>query len=124
MTFAATANPVCYEGGIPVLIDTEYDTWNMDSVVLEKAFKLYPEVRHVVVAYLYGTPGKVDETRRIADAHNALIVEDEAESFGATYKGVQTGNFGEIFVLSENGNNVSTKAREVKSTLYIDQNAA
>lgn len=108
MTFDATVNPVCYEGGIPVFIDTKYDTWNMDPVALEKAFEIYPEVRLIVVAHLYGTPGKVDEIKRIADAHGALIVEDAAESFGATYKGVQTGSFGDVGVLSGNGNKIIT----------------
>lgn len=108
MTFAATLNPVVYEGGIPVFIDTEYDTWNMDPVALEKAFELYPDVKVVVVAHLYGTPGKVDEIRRIADKHGAVIVEDAAESFGATYKGKQTGNFGDFGIISFNGNKVIT----------------
>ena len=89
MTFDATVNPVVYEGGIPVFIDTERDTWNMDPVALEKAFEIYPEVRVIVVAHLYGTPGKIDELRRIADEHGAVIVEDAAESLGATYKGRQ-----------------------------------
>jgi dTDP-4-amino-4,6-dideoxygalactose transaminase len=79
MTFDATVNPICYEGGIPVFIDTERDTWNMDPVALEKAFELYPEVKLIVVAHLYGTPGKIDEIKAIADAHGALIVEDAAE---------------------------------------------
>ncbi len=100
MTFAATLNPVVYEGGIPVFIDTEYDTWNMDPVALEKAFELYPRVKVVVVAHLYGTPGKIDEIRAICDKHGAVIVEDAAESFGATYKGKQTGNFGDFGVIS------------------------
>lgn len=108
VTFDATVNPVCYEGGIPVFIDTERDTWNMSPVALEKAFELYPEVRLVVVAHLYGTPGKNDEIKKIADAHDALIVEDAAESFGATYKGVQTGMFGEASILSGNGNKIVT----------------
>ncbi len=108
MTFAATLNPVVYEGGIPVFIDTEYDTWNMDPVALEKAFELYPDVKVVVVAHLYGTPGKVDEIRAICDKHGAVIVEDAAESFGATYKGKQTGNFGDFGVISFNGNKVIT----------------
>lgn len=108
MTFDATVNPVAYEGGEAVFIDTEYDTWNMDPVALEKAFELYPEVRLIVVAHLYGTPGKIDEIRRIADAHNALIVEDAAESFCGTYKGVQTGCFGTVSVLSMNGNKLIT----------------
>ena len=108
MTFDATVNPVVYEGGIPVFIDTEYDTWNMDPVALEKAFELYPDVRVIVVAHLYGTPGKIDEIRAIADRHGALIVEDAAESLGATYKGVQTGTFGDAGCISFNGNKIIT----------------
>lgn len=108
MTFDATVNPVAYEGGEAVFIDTEYDTWNMDPLALEKAFETYPEVKLIVVAHLYGTPGKIDEIKRIADAHDALIVEDAAESFCATYKGVQTGNFGDVSVLSANGNKLIT----------------
>lgn len=108
MTFAATLNPVVYEGGVPVFIDTEYDTWNMDPVALEKAFELYPDVKVVVVAHLYGTPGKVNEIRAICNKHGAVIVEDAAESFGATYKGKQTGTFGDFGVISYNGNKVIT----------------
>lgn len=108
MTFAATVNPICYEGGIPVFIDTEYDSWNMDPLALEKAFELYPDVKIIVVAHLYGTPGKNDEIKEIAEAHGALIVEDAAESFGATYKGVQTGCFGYASILSGNGNKIVT----------------
>lgn len=106
MTFDATVNPVAYEGGEAVFIDTEYDTWNMDPVALEKAFEIYPDVKLIVVAHLYGTPGKIDEIRAIANKHNALIIEDAAESFGATYKGVQTGNLGDYGIISHNGNNV------------------
>ena len=108
MTFDATVNPVVYEGGIPVFIDTERDTWNMDPVALEKAFEIYPEVRVIVVAHLYGTPGKIDELRRIADEHGAVIVEDAAESLGATYKGMQTGCFGDYGCISFNGNKIIT----------------
>ena len=108
MTFAATLNPVAYEGGEAVFIDTEYDTWNMDPVALNRAFEIYPEVRLIVVAHLYGTPGKIDEIRKIADEHDALIVEDAAESFGATYKGRQTGTFGDYSVISFNGNKIIT----------------
>lgn len=108
MTFGATVNPVVYEGGIPVFIDTEYDSWNMDPVALEKAFEIYPEVRLIVTAHLYGTPGKIDEIRAIADKHNALIVEDAAESLGATYKGKQTGSFGDYSCISFNGNKIIT----------------
>ena len=108
MTFDATVNPVAYEGGEAVFIDTEYDTWNMDPVALEKAFEIYPEVKLVVVAHLYGTPGKIDEIKAVCDKYGALIVEDAAESFGATYKGVQTGMFGTESVISFNGNKIIT----------------
>ncbi len=108
MTFDATVNPVVYEGGVPIFIDTEYDTWNMDTVALRKAFELYPEVKVVVVANLYGTPGKLDEIRAICDEHNAILIEDAAESFGATYKGVQTGTFGQYNAISFNGNKIIT----------------
>ncbi|MCS3226413.1 aminotransferase class I/II-fold pyridoxal phosphate-dependent enzyme [Parabacteroides distasonis] len=80
MTFDATVNPVVYEGGVPVFIDTEYDTWNMDPIALEKAFEIYPEVKVVVVAHLYGTPGKIDEIRAICQRHDAFFFEDAAES--------------------------------------------
>ena len=100
MTFDATVNPIAYENGEAIFIDTEPDTWNMSPEALSKAFELYPDVKLIVTAHLYGTPGKVDEIRKIAREHNALIVEDAAESFGALYKGVQTGNFGDISILS------------------------
>ena len=108
MTFDATVNPVAYEGGEAVFIDTETETWNMDPVSLEKAFALYPEVRLIVIAHLYGTPGKMNEIQTIAAKHGALIVEDAAESFGATYHGIQTGCFGDYSVLSFNGNKIIT----------------
>lgn len=108
MTFSATVNPVLYEGGVPVFIDSEYDTWNMDPVALEKAFELYPEVKIVVIAHLYGTPAKMDEIREICERHGAIIVEDAAESFGATYKGKQTGSFGNYNAISFNGNKIIT----------------
>ena len=106
MTFDATVNPVVYEGGVPVFIDTEYDTWNMDPAALEKAFEIYPDVKVAVIAHLYGTPGKVDELKEICDRHGAVIIEDAAESLGATYKGIQTGSFGAYNCISFNGNNV------------------
>ena len=108
MTFDATVNPVVYEGGIPIFIDTERDTWNMDPVALEKAFEIYPDVKIVVVAHLYGTPGKIDEIKAVCDKHGAVIVEDAAESLGATYKGVQTGTFGSFNCISFNGNKIIT----------------
>ena len=108
MTFDATVNPIVYEGGVPVFIDTEYDTWNMDPVALEKAFELYPEVKAVVVANLYGTPGKMDEIAEICKKHNAVMIEDAAESLGATYKGRETGTFGTYNAISFNGNKIIT----------------
>lgn len=108
MTFDATVNPVVYEGGVPVFIDTEYGTWNMDPVALEKAFEIYPDVKVVVVAHLYGTPGKIDEIKFVCDKHGAVIVEDAAESLGATYKGRQTGTFGKYNCISFNGNKIIT----------------
>lgn len=108
MTFDATVNPVVYEDGEPVFIDTEYDTWNMDPEALRKAFELYPDVKIVVVAHLYGFPAKIDEIKKIADEHGALIVEDAAESMMATYKGKMTGTWGDIGVISYNGNKLCT----------------
>lgn len=108
MTFSATVNPVVYEGGIPVFIDTEYDTWNMDPVALRKAFEIYPEVKVVVLVHLYGVPGKVDEIKEICREHGAILIEDAAESFGASYKGAQTGTLGTYNVISFNGNKIIT----------------
>lgn len=113
MTFDATVNPVVYEGGEPVFIDTEDDTWNMSPEALEKAFEIYPEVRLVVTAHLYGTPGKIKEIREICDRHGALLIEDAAESLGASCRdadGVmrQTGTFGDYSIISFNGNKIIT----------------
>ena len=108
MTFDATLNPVVYEGGIPVFIDTERDSWNMDPVALEKAFELYPDVRLVVSAELYGFPGRMDEIKRICEKHNALLIEDAAEAMGATIDGRQSGSFGDYSAVSYNGNKIIT----------------
>ncbi len=108
MTFDATVNPICYEGGEPVFIDTEYDTWNMAPVALDRAFQIYPDVRIVVMAHLYGTPAKMDEIKAVCDNYNAIIIEDAAESLGATYKGIQTGSFGKYSCISFNGNKIIT----------------
>ena len=108
MTFAATANPVTYEGGIPVFIETERDTWNMDPKALDRAFELYPETKIVVLAHLYGTPAKMDAICDIVKKHNAILVEDAAESLGATYRGQQTGTFGKYNTVSFNGNKIIT----------------
>ena len=108
VTFDATVNPVAYEGGEAVFIDTEYDTWNMDPEALKKAFELYPDVKIVVLVHLYGTPAKFNEIRDICNQHCALIVEDAAESFGASYNGIQTGALGDISIISFNGNKIIT----------------
>ena len=108
MTFDATVNPIVYEGGIPVFIDTERDTWNMDPEALEEAFKLYPDVRIVVLAHLYGVPAKIDELRIVCEKYGAIIVEDAAESLGASYDDVQTGCFGDYSCISFNGNKIIT----------------
>lgn len=108
MTFDATINPVAYENGEAVFIDTERDTWNMDPEALEKAFEMYPDVRIVIIAHLYGTPGKIDELRSVAEKHGAVIIEDAAESLGAKYKGRETGTFGDYSCISFNGNKIIT----------------
>ena len=108
MTFAATVNPIVYEGGVPVFVDTERDTWNMDPIALEKAFEMYPSTKVVVSANLYGTPGKLDEIAAVCARHGAVLIEDAAESLGATYKGRQTGTFGTYNAISFNGNKIIT----------------
>lgn len=108
MTFDATVNPIVYEYGEPIFIDTEYDTWNMDPIALKKAFERFPDVRVVVAAHLYGTPGKVDEIKAVCKEYGAVIIEDAAESLGASYKGVQTGTFGTYNCISFNGNKIIT----------------
>jgi dTDP-4-amino-4,6-dideoxygalactose transaminase len=108
MTFAATLNPVLCEKGNPIFIDTEYDTWNMDPQALERAFELYPDTKVVIVANLYGVPAKFDEICAICKKHGAIIIEDAAESLGATYNGIQTGNFGTYNAISFNGNKIIT----------------
>ncbi len=100
LTFSATVNPVSYEKGIQVFIDSERDTWNMDPKALELAFRKYPNAKAVVVANLYGTPAKLDEIKAICSAHNVPLIEDAAESLSATYKGRQTGTFGDYGVFS------------------------
>ena len=111
-TFDASINPIAYEDGEAVFIDTEPDTWNMSPEALEKAFELYPDVRLVVIAHLYGTPGKMEELKAICDKHGTLIVEDAAESLGARYKlngeWVETGTLGSYNCVSFNGNKIVT----------------
>ena len=108
MTFDATLNPVVYEGGIPVFIDTEADSWNMDPVALEKAFQLYPDVKLVVSVELYGFPGRMDVIKQICEKHGALLIEDAAEAMGATVLGKQCGSFGDYSAISYNGNKIIT----------------
>ena len=108
MTFDATLNPVVYEGGIPVFIDTDADSWNMDPVALEKAFEIYPDVKLVVSAELYGFPGRMDLIKKICEEHGALLVEDAAEAMGATLFGKQCGSFGDYSAISYNGNKIIT----------------
>ena len=108
MTFDATVNPIAYEGGEAVFIDTDPDTWNMDPSALEKAFELYPDVKLVVIANLYGFTGDLSLLADICRKHGALMIEDAAESFGASYNGVQTGMFGDVSVISFNGNKIVT----------------
>lgn len=108
MTFSATVNPVVYEGGVPIFIDSERETWNIDPIALEKAFSLYPDVKVVIVANLYGTPAKLDEIRAVCNKYGAVLIEDAAESLGASYKGKQTGTYGTYNVISFNGNKIIT----------------
>ena len=108
MTFDATLNPVVYEGGIPVFIDTERDSWNMDPVALEKAFEIYPEVKLVVSAELYGFSGNIRKIKEICEKHGALLIEDAAEAMGATWEGRQCGSFGDYSAVSFNGNKIIT----------------
>lgn len=108
MTFAATLNPVVYEGGIPVFIDTEYESWNMDPDALEKAFEMYPDVKLVVCAELYGFPGRMDVIKHICEKNGALLIEDAAEAMGATLRGRQCGSFGDYATVSYNGNKIIT----------------
>ncbi len=107
-TFSATVNPAAYEGAIPVFIDIERDTWNMDPDALRRAFELYPDTKTVIIVHLYGTPAKMDEITAICAEHGAVIIEDAAESLGATYKGKETGSFGTYNAISFNGNKIIT----------------
>ena len=108
MTFDATLNPVVYEGGIPVFIDTEAETWNMDPIALERAFEMYPDVKLVISAELYGFPGRMDLIKKICEKHGAFLIEDAAEAMGATIDGKQCGSFGDYSAISYNGNKIIT----------------
>ena len=109
-TFAATVNPVSYEGAKQVFIDSEFDTWNMDPVALQKAFEKYPDTKVVVLAHLYGSPAKMDEILDICKKHNAILIEDAAEALSATYNGRQCGTFGNYNIVSFNGNKIITSS--------------
>ncbi len=108
LTFAATVNPVSYEGAEQVFIDSEYETWNLDPIALEKAFQKYPDTKVVILAHLYGTPAKMDEIIEVCHRHNAILIEDAAEALSAEYKGKKCGTFGEYNILSFNGNKIIT----------------
>lgn len=108
LTFAATCNPVTYEGGKLVFIDSEKDTWNMSPEALEEGFRKHPETKAVLLAHLYGTPAKVDEIMEICGRHGAVLIEDAAEALGSTYKGRGCGTFGKFGILSFNGNKIIT----------------
>ena len=108
LTFSATANPIIYQNATPVFIDSEDETWNMDPKALEKAFEKYPNPKAVIVVHLYGTPAKIEEIKEICDKYNVPLVEDAAESLGATYNRKQTGTFGKYGVYSFNGNKIIT----------------
>lgn len=108
LTFSATVNPITYEGGVPVFIDSEYETWNMDPKALEKAFEIYPDVKVVMLVHLYGVAAKIDEIKTICQKYNAILIEDAAEALGTSYKGKQCGSFGEFSVISFNGNKIIT----------------
>ncbi|MBR4151202.1 MAG: aminotransferase class I/II-fold pyridoxal phosphate-dependent enzyme [Firmicutes bacterium] len=108
MTFSATVNPITYEGGVQVFVDSERETWNMDPRALEKAFEKYPDAKAVMLAHLYGTPSRLDEIVSICEAHGAALIEDAAEALGATYKGRACGTFGGWSALSFNGNKIIT----------------
>lgn len=128
MTFAATVNPVSYEGGIQVFVDSEKDSWNMDPEALELAFQKYPQARVVILVHLYGIPAKMDEILEVCRRHNAILIEDAAEALGASYKGQMCGTFGDYGILSFNGNKIITtsgggmlltkRAEDRKKALY------
>lgn len=108
LTFSATANPIIYQNGRPVFIDSDYQTWNMCPKALEEAFEKYPEVKAVVVVHLYGLSADMDKIVELCKKHNVILIEDAAESLGTTYKGQDTGSFGDYGIFSFNGNKIIT----------------
>ena len=108
LTFSASVNPACYEKAIPVFIDSERDTWNMEPDALEKAVEKYPHPAAVIAVHLYGTPAKIDRIRAICDDHGVPLIEDAAESLGSSFRGKMTGTFGDFGIYSFNGNKIIT----------------
>ncbi|MBQ3177145.1 MAG: aminotransferase class I/II-fold pyridoxal phosphate-dependent enzyme [Clostridia bacterium] len=108
LTFAASANPIAYVDAVPVFIDSERETWNMDPVALENAIQQYGVPKAVVVVHLYGNPAKMDEICRICEKYGIILIEDAAEALGSTYHGQKCGTFGEYGILSFNGNKIIT----------------
>lgn len=112
LTFSATANPIIYEGANPVFIDSNYETWNMCPIALQKAFDsavLNDKLpKAVIVVNLYGQSADYDSIKSICKKYNVSVIEDAAESLGATYKEKQTGTIGDIGVYSFNGNKIIT----------------
>ena len=108
LTFSATANPILYQNAIPVFIDSDYETWNMNPKALEKAFAKYPKVKAVLVVHLYGLSADMDPIVEICQRHNVILIEDAAESLGTLYKGKHTGTFGDYGIFSFNGNKIIT----------------
>ena len=107
LTFCASANPITYEKAIPVFIDSEPNTYNMSPKALEKAFLKY-NPKAVIIVSLYGMPAEMDELLAICSKHNVVVIEDAAESLGATYKGKKIGTFGNYNIISFNGNKIIT----------------
>lgn len=108
LTFSATCNPIVYEKGVPVFIDSEPDTWNMSPEALERAFEKYQTPKAVICVHLYGTPAKLDRIMEICARHNVPLIEDAAESLGSTYRGQHTGTLGKYGIYSFNGNKIIT----------------
>ena len=112
LTFAASANPIRYLGATPIFVDSESDTWNISPLLLERAIKrrikLGKKPKAIIAVHLYGMPYKVTEIRKIADRYGIPIIEDSAEALGSTYKGVQCSSFGDLGVISFNGNKIIT----------------
>lgn len=112
MTFSASANPIAYQGAVPVFIDSEPDTWNMDPVLLEKAIGERiangKRPKAIIPVHLYGMPAKMEEISAIAEKYGIPVVEDAAEALGSTYKGRACGCLGEFGILSFNGNKIIT----------------